>query len=286
MRKTLIFLFGVIWIVCTSSLFSQEIQVSDPRLELRDNSILISYDILNSTPSEKFTVELIVTDSKGNRINAAALSGDVGKMVYGGTGKRIVWDLEVDKIEMNAQIYVKVYVKAIPPPEPVVDEPVIREPEKEPKETATDDAIPESILTTPGVKRFNRTSLVLQSVAFPGLGLSRYRGGPHWIKGMAGYGCIAGSVVMNRKAISTYKGINDLTGFDEKNTLYKESVQQDHISEVLAYTAMAIWATDLVWTIAGTSDLKMSSNLKRRIFVDPRIDPVSNVPMLSFTCKF
>ncbi len=279
MRKILTFLFGVIWIACTFSMFSQEIRVSDPRLELRDNTILISYDILNSTPSEKFTVELIVTDSKGNRINAASLSGDVGKMVNGGTGKRIAWDLEVDKIEMNAQIYVKVYVKAIPPPEPVVVEPDIKEPEEE-SQKITEKNISKN------EKQFSRTGLVLQSALFPGLGLSRYRGGPHWIKGVAGYGSIAGAVILNRKAVNTYAGINDLTDYDEKYALYQESLQQDNISEALAYTAMAVWVTDLVWTIIGTSDLRMSSNINRRIFVDPRIDPVSSAPMLAFTYKF
>lgn len=57
---------------------AQSIQVSDPRLELRDNTIHITYDILNSDPSDEFTIDLSITDANGNRINAAALSGDIG----------------------------------------------------------------------------------------------------------------------------------------------------------------------------------------------------------------
>lgn len=279
MWKTLTFLFGAACLLCSSALYAQEIQVSDPRLELRDNTIFISYDILNSTPADKFTVELIVTDSKGKRIKATSLEGDVGKLVYGGYNKRIAWDLEVDKIVMNAQIFVKVNVNAIPPPKPVVVEPVVQEAEEEPQETIEDKVSKEK-------KQFSRTGLLLQSVAFPGLGLSRYKGGPHWIKGVAGYGCIAGAVIMNRQAISTYEEINDLADFDDKDALYKKSMQQDNISEVLGYTAIAIWVSDMVWTILGSADLKMSSHHNQRLKINSRIDPVSNAPMLAFTYKF
>ena len=124
MRKALIFLLGVCSFVCSIISYGQEIKVSDPVLELKDNTIHITYDILNSSPSEEFTVELQITDSNGTQIHAAALTGDVGDMVPGGDNKHIAWDLEVDKIEMNASIHVNIYVKAVPPPEPVVVEPV------------------------------------------------------------------------------------------------------------------------------------------------------------------
>ncbi len=169
MWKTLTFLLCVCCLACSSALFAQEIQVSDPRLELRDNTILISYDILNSTPADKFTVALIVTDSRGKRIKATALEGDVGKLVYGGNNKQIAWDLEVDKIVMNAQIFVKVYVNAIPPPNPVVVEPAVEEAVEEPQETIEDKVSREK-------KQFSRTGLLLQSVAFPGLELSQIQG--------------------------------------------------------------------------------------------------------------
>ncbi len=93
-------------------------------------------------------------------------------------------------------------------------------------------------------------------------------------------------MIMNRQAISTYAEINDLADLDDKNALYKKSVQQDNISEVLGYTAIAIWISDIVWTIIGTSDMKMSANHSQRLKINSRIDPVSNAPMLAFTYKF
>ena len=268
MRKTLIRCLLMLTILWPLVLSGQSIQVSDPRLEMKGNTIHIFYDILNSTPSDKFTVELRVKDENGNLINAAALSGDVGDTVTGGSDKQIAWDLDVDHIEMNADIIVKVYVKAIPPPEPVVLAPPSKEVE----------ALNEG--------QFSRTGLLLQSVAFPGLGLYRYKGGPHWIRGILGYGCLAGSIVMNRVAVHTYDGIIDLAGYDAKNAEYQKSLSQDQVSEALAYTAIAIWVSDLVWTIAGTSDLNRKAALNGGIRIDPLIDPVSLAPMLALTLQF
>ena len=128
----------------------------------------------------------------------------------------------------------------------------------------------------------------LQSLAVPGLGLSRLTGDPHWIRGVAGYGCIAGAVILNRTAVNTFNEIENLEDFHEINETYDQAKQQDNISEVLAYTAIGIWVADLVWTLVGTSDLNRPSGLSENkgISVGGDIDPVSNVPMLSLRYRF
>jgi len=136
------------------------------------------------------------------------------------------------------------------------------------------------------VKQFSRTGLILQSLAFPGLGLSRYKGSPHWIRGALGYGCLAGSVIMNRAALATYGDIMDQPGFDAKDVLYQDALKLDGISEVLAYTAIAIWVSDLVWTIVGTSDMDKGLSYQKGLRINSGIDPVSKIPLLAFTYKF
>jgi hypothetical protein len=276
MGRALIFLLGVCCFITSQTCHGQIIQVSDPRLELRDNAIHITYDILNSSPSDEFKVDLLITDADGNEIKASALSGDIGDMVEGGNNKHIIWDLDVDKIEMNAKIYVKVNVKAISPPVPIA---VV------PSEEETNGGTEEK---TAKEKSFNRTAIILQSVAFPGLGLSRITGNPHWIRGVAGYGCIAGSVIMNRKAINTYGGISDLEDYDEKDELYQKSLSQDNISEVLAYAAIGIWVSDIIWTLVGTTGPNNKS-----LFSDvsgfslrTTFEPISSAPMVVFAYRF
>lgn len=299
MSKSLIWFICASFLLCSPVAYGQKIRVSDPRLEMRGNTIHITYDILNSNQSDEFSVELVVKDADGNKIHAVALTGDVGDRVTGGAGKHIAWDLEADRIEMNADIYVKVYVKAIPPPETVVvvppvveeategeDEPPVSQQETVRKDPDRDNMDQEEPSTSSGVIQFNRTGLIFQSVVFPGLGLTRYSGNPHWIRGVLGYGCVAGSIIMNQAAIDTYEGIIDQAGFDRKNELYQKALKQDQISEALAYTAIAIWVSDLVWTIAGTSNLNKRTSHHRGPRINSTIDPVSHAPLLAFTYQF
>ena len=280
---------------------AQKIQVSDPRLELKDNIIHISYDILNDDPSDNFIVSVHIKDANGNRIAANSMSGDIGEGVGGGNNKHITWDLDADNIFMNSRIYVKINVNAIPVPEPVIAIQETDQPEGNPsggktqhKIISRDDAtVKEEITkketsTAAELERYTRSGLILQSLTLPGLGLSRMTGKPHWLRGVAGYGCIAGSVVLNRQAVNTYGGISDLEDYNEKNDLFQKSQSQDNISEVLAYAAIGIWVTDFIWTFAGTSDLKKDPFLGdvSGFSLKTTIDPLTYAPLVGIRYRF
>jgi hypothetical protein len=290
MWRIIPYLLGICCFVTASNCHAQNFKVSEPRLELRDNILHITYDILNSGPSDEFIVELVVTDAGGKRIPSVALSGDAGEKVSGGTGKHIAWDLAADRIEMNAQIFVKVHVRAVPPPESAAIAPAQEESVQESDvevSQRSNEATPEESKSELTGRGFSRTSLILQSVAFPGLGLARLTGNPHWIMGVAGYGCLAGAVILNRTAISNYSGIMELSDFDEKNNLYQKSVSQDQVSEILAYTAIGIWVSNIVWTFVGTSDLKWSALNNRNGFsLITSVEPKSSAPIIGFVYSF
>lgn len=180
MGKTLLSLLIICFSVSDPICHAQTIQVSDPRMELKDNIIHITYDILNSDPSDKFIVSIHVTDVNENRINANSLTGDIGDKVSGGSNKHITWDLKADNIFMNAKIYVKIHTKAIPAPEPVI---VMQEADPV-EEDPSEEIIKKETPTTSDSRSFNRTGIILQSLALPGLGLSRMTGKPHWLRGV------------------------------------------------------------------------------------------------------
>lgn len=290
------------------------VKVSDPRLEIKDNIIHIYYDILNSDPDEKYIISLDVKDEKGNPINAESLAGDIGVVEKGGTNKQITWNLETDNIFMDAYIFVQINAKVILPPEPVItesDKKVVQEMVKEetgdqakaqteeikeqddivrdelepakPSEEIETKELPPLIKTT---KEFNRTGVVIQSLAIPGLGLSRITGKPHWLRGIAGYGCIAGSIILNRTAINTFNEIENLVYFDEINRAYDKSLRQDNISKMLGYTAIGIWVTDFIWTLVGTSDLIWRTSTSRGFSFESQVDPLSYIPMISVKFRF
>lgn len=258
--------------------------VSDPRLELRDNIIHISYDILNGNPSDIYAVYINITDVEGRKINATTLTGDIGKDVSGGKNKNILWDLEADHIFMNEKIYFEIFARATPPSERYVTQ----------KGNNSNAAVTEesfvNINPPPStkVKSYNTAGIVFQSLAIPGLGLSRMTGDPHWLRGLAGYGCIAGSIILNRQSMITYDGIGDYTDFDDKYEQLQNSITQDNISELLAYTAIGIWVTDFIWTLVGISKYQKRSMVSevRGISVRPGIDPLTYAPMVSIGYRF
>ncbi len=316
MGKSLHFLMVVAFFLTALSCYSQtSLVISEPRLELIDNRIHMSYDILHGEPSEKYEIRVDIKDENGNQIDASALYGDIGVVEEGGNNKKIVWNLEADSLFLKAYVFVKIVANVIPPPEPVVIEP---EEDQEPQEDMTqpnDLALEKDPSLTgdseqteeteqqvmeddaPKVKEdaeglgsrvYNRKALLLQSLAIPGLGLTRSTQKPHWIRAVAGYGCIGGSVIFNRQGIKTYSTVENIVDHVEAEEAINKSIRQDRISEGLAYAAIGIWIADLVWTWVGTSGLNSGtfSGEMSRVSVGTNIDLQSNVPLVCFRYSF
>jgi hypothetical protein len=272
--------------------------IANTRIELKENRIHVTYDIENSDRNDRYNINLEVTDSNGEKLSLKSVSGDVGSEIPGGKRKEIVWDLEMDGIQMDAEIFFQVIAEAVPKPEPVQPEPIVEIPvvkdpveeeaaEGDPAIAESEDQVPDMINTgntelTEEVKKegYSRTGLIFQSLVLPGLGLSRSTGNPHWIKGVAGYGCITTAVLLNRKAQSTYDLYLSSNSGEDAATYLKKTTGQDNLSEVCAYAAVGIWVMDMVWTLAGTA------RLSDPLSVGSSFDPVSRVPMLALRYKF
>ena len=112
-RFHLLILSLFLFLVTPVSLAQESFRVSDPRLELKDNIIHITYDILNGDRPAKYAIDLVITDSNKNQIEASTLSGDIGENVIGGINRLIKWDLQADSIYMDAEITFKIHAKAM-----------------------------------------------------------------------------------------------------------------------------------------------------------------------------
>lgn len=135
---------------------------------------------------------------------------------------------------------------------------------------------------------FSRTGLMLQSIALPGLGLTRKTGKPHWIKGVTGYGLAAGSVVFNKMAINSYNDFLSANDTEFAENKLSQASSQDLISEIFAYSAISIWVSEIIWTFAATSDLKKMKYTSEKIglSVGADYDTYSRSPLLAFRFTF
>lgn len=267
-----LFFYGPLCLAQTS------IKVSDPRLELRDNILHITYDILNSHPSDEIDISVLIRDEDGDEIDAKSFDGDIGVIKDGGYNMHIAWDLGKDQIIMDADIFINVIAEII------VSEYSIKNSEMETRS--------EDIRDTPSYndaeKSYSRGGVILLSLALPGLGLSRVTGNPHWIRGVVGYGSIAGAIVLNKQAIKTYDSFTNAKSIESANSLLAESTSQDNLSEALAYTAAGIWVLDIIWNLIGTSDLMNSyrRGVERGISINTSIEPSLNIPLVGINYRF
>lgn len=273
--------------------------LSDPVVTQNEQQVRISYGFPGSDSSEFFTVSLFITDGDGRLIQARALSGDIGTGVPGGNRREILWDPKTDRIFMNEQLYFQVTASRFSPVQSLPGGQVdlqagssVGSGSAPPAINPGSYPIPSSLSYSRG---FSRMGIVVQSLLIPGLGLSRITGKPHWLRAVAGYGCLAGAVWFNVKAFNTYEGILDQEGFDAQQEQIQRSIREDHISEGFAYAAAGIWLADLVWTIAGSPGALRKSNGRWKsevrkgggnLALQPGLDPFSLHPTLGFTYRF
>lgn len=251
-------------LLCVPGIFAQEpAQISAPDLELKGNNILITYDILNSTRRDLFDIWIEVTDTAGNKIVAESLTGDVGENVKGGSHREIVWDLGADGIFLDAGIFIQVYGERLTP-------------------LGSDLVLEKEI-------RINPYKTIGQTLAFPGWGMAGMgKSKLHLLKGVAGYGCLAATIVYNRLGISNYDLYQTTEDLSEVDNYYNKAVLQDNLSHAFAYTAIAIWVAELTWTSVVLANIKKQEKerVAERINIYPVYHPQFQSPMLAVGFRF
>jgi len=109
------------------------------------------------------------------------------------------------------------------------------------------------------------------------------RGAP-WLLGIAGYGCIIGSVVLNRSAYNAYEDYKLADNAEDRDDYFSKAESNDKISRILIYSAAAIWVTDLIWTGIQAGKARKSSETK--VSLNYYYDRVLNKPLLGLSYRF
>ncbi|MCP4310822.1 MAG: hypothetical protein GY790_06130 [Bacteroidetes bacterium] len=262
-----LFLQIILFLICINfNGYGQDTaDISTPSLQLIGDKVSIRYDINSHSNNNQYNIWIKVYDSNGNSLNARSLTGDIGHKVDGGKGKEIIWDPKADNIALDEGISVEVFAEL----------------EESIPVTKTDKS-------TSNHAQVKTASIMVQSLLFPGIGLSRVTGKPHWIKGVVGYGCIGGSIVLNRMAHSTYTNeylsASDIT---DRELRYEKSISQDNLSKTLAYSAIGVWIIDIAWNVLGVAKLNnKSSSAQNSITVEPYYEFELKAPMVALRYTF
>jgi len=252
----ILFCFGLFSV---NGLGQTEARIINIDFNLVGEDIVITYGIVNYAPGEKFNITIEVITESGKKLNARSLTGDVGSNITGGSKKQVTWDFKKDNIVLTEGIYVEVIAKSLL---------VIEKPEP-PKEKGLGGAF-------------------VKSLVFPGWGNSSISGGPYWLLGFAGYGCAAGSVLMNKQGYQSLEDYKVSLNIDERDQLFSDAESKNQLSTILMAGAAAIWVTDI--TILLIKGNKPQNLTYKQNSTGPKlgysIDPISKSPLMTLKITF
>lgn len=287
--NSLIFII-LLFFILPDALYSQtRITVTKPRLEVSDDNLIIQYDIINTNSSDFFVVWIEVTDAAGNKVKALTVTGDVGENIKGGKNKKIIWNLGNDSIIIDEDIFVEVKAEKIVIHADQTEVETLEETETVEKNQVVEDTKTVKVDESLGMKEISKGNMLLSSMVLPGWGQSKAeKGKPYWIIGAAGYACLAGSVIMNINAKSVYENYKSEMDLDDSDDLFEKASKRKNVSKYLAYSAIGIWAADIIWVLATPAKSSGPTGLhKNREFrIVPCYDVGSNMALVSLTLTF
>jgi hypothetical protein len=245
-------LFNLAFTVCHGQ---ETYTVSKPRLAITNDVLTITYDIIDSNPDDRFNIWLEISDSSGNEIKAKALNGDIGNNIKPGKNLQVKWNLQADNIYLDQTINVLIVAEKI--------EPKI-------------------------VSEVKVGSVILKSAVFPGWGMTELSNGkPYWIMGVAATACLGSSIYLNRKAQANYEEYLTSTN-DDIFPYWNDAVNQNDISQLLGWTAVAIWVVDM--GLVTIKAVRMNKSYKKSqlnaFSISPGIDPYTNTASISLRYNF
>lgn len=201
------------------------IEISAPTLVYENENLYISFD-LNDKHSN-YEVGIEVVNSLGIEINARAFSGDIGPNIKAGKNKSITWNIAKDNIFLDETISVKIVANLVPKP-------------------------------------YNKGVLIFQSTVWPGWGQTKLKNGkPYWLVGFTGVACLAGSYIYNQQSINSYDKYIDAISAQDSESYYDQAVQQDNTSKILAYSAIGIWAVNVIWVALMPNEIKAKTSSQK-----------------------
>jgi len=226
-------------------------QVENVDFNVEGETLVINYDLEKAKTGETFNITVNIMTKAGKKISAFSFTGDVGKGVFGGKAKKIVWDIAKDNVYLDDEITVEVLAQSEMQAKPV-----------------------------------SVGGAMLRSLVFPGWG-NRYvkDGGAYLLMGVFGYAAAGGAIFFNNQSYNAFEDYKVSEDPVERDKLYKDAEDFQQKQKTLMFGAAAIWAVDLIWTgiQAGSANKKAHDP---KVSMGYYYNPVVRQPMFSVSYKF
>jgi hypothetical protein len=246
MNKQKLFLI-LISLFAVFRVYSQDFQIAPPRLEFDGKKLAISYDVISNRQSDLFYVWVEIQKKNGELLAMNSLSGDIGDTKTG-KNKLITWVPANDSVFLNEMVDVELKAEKYE-------------------------------------KSFNKGSMTLLSIAFPGLGQTKIsKGKPYWLTGVAAYGTLAGGIIVRSNYLKTYDEYLIEEDPSKRSELFDQTQKQMNLSSALFVTSAAIWTANLFWVALTPNRYQPLKHAK--ITLAPSTLPASGTNMLTMRVNF
>jgi hypothetical protein len=243
-------------------------KIENIKFDAEGFKLVITYDIVKYKEGETFEIWVKIVTASGKNLIPFTMYGDINKGVPGGPGKRIVWDLETDNVVLNEAFSVEVFGRSDSKngTGPKVD--TYKEKEER-----------------PAGKQIGVGGALALSAILPGLGnrVAKHRGA-QWLLGIAGYGFVAGSVVLNRSAFNAYEDYKLAQTTSARDDFFNTADRNNKLSKAFFGVAAAIWLADLIWTTGQAA--KWRKKAKSSTSFNFYYDPYLSKPMGGILYRF
>lgn len=229
-----------------------DIEITD--LVIENNQLAIYYNITKAKKKQTFEVWPVITTSNGQKINASNFSGDFGENIEPGLDKKIIWDYNADGIILNDKIFVELQARVAV--------------------TSTDIGLGNALLL---------------SAVIPGLGITKAKGGgPYWLMSIPVYASTALAFTNYNDAKNSYDAYlnGNFAAPEDASLQYNNAIDSQNMSRTFTYSAIGIWAVNMIWTGLSARKKKTGTAYKyyKKTLFYSRINPVNKT--LGFTLKY
>ncbi len=251
-----VFLFYLILTQVTGNidiLSQSSARIDNTNLEIDEGRLIVSYDLMNTRPNERFNVWIEIRKSSGEEIRAKNVSGHVGKNIVGGKGLYIIWNFESEGIDYEGNINVQVMAELVT------------------------------------VHNLKIERILIKSAVLPGWGIyDMDKVSPYLLIGVAGYGSIAAAFIYNSKSNNTYDKYLESNDTDERASLYDDFTIQQNATKIFGISAAAIWVLDIGWATMKYLNKtgKPTSELNRNFRIGYDFYSYGSTPVLTFKYNF
>jgi hypothetical protein len=228
-------------------------RIDNTSLQIDNGRLIITYDLINTKPNERFNVWIDVRRATGQEIKAKNISGHVGKNIVGGKGLNIIWNFESENIDYEGNINVQVLAELIT------------------------------------IHNLKIERILIKSAVFPGWGLHDIeKVNPYLLIGIAGYGSLAAALIYNNKSNITYDQYLESDEIRERESLYDDFNSQENATKIFGISAAAIWIADIGWATMKylKKTTKVSSDINPRFRIGYDFYRYGSTPVLTFKYNF